>query len=101
MVEKLFFFLFVFRCCFALGGAPDAYLCLHVPAGDVGNTGATIQGPCMFDPASFFGHSEFELSIMEMFGGFEKPFWDAYHAKVRAFSVCHGPAGCGMPRDGI
>lgn len=48
----------------------------------IGNTGATIEGPCMFDPASFFGHSEFELSIMEMFGGFEKPFWDAYHLKV-------------------
>lgn len=38
----------------------------------------------MFDPASFFGHSEFELSIMDMFGGFDKPFWDAYHAKVCA-----------------
>lgn len=38
----------------------------------------------MFDPASFFGHSEFELAIMDMFGGFEEPFWAAYHAKVRA-----------------
>lgn len=48
-----------------------------------GNTGATIEGPCMFDPASFFGHSEFELAIMDMFGGFQQPFWTAYHAKVR------------------
>lgn len=37
----------------------------------------------MFDPASFFGHSEFELAIMDMFGGFQEPFWTAYHAKVR------------------
>lgn len=48
-----------------------------------GNTGATIEGPCMFDPASFFGHSEFELAIMDMFGGFQEPFWAAYHAKVQ------------------
>ncbi|CAM9709006.1 unnamed protein product [Choristocarpus tenellus] len=47
-----------------------------------GNTGATLGGPCMFDPASFFGHSEFELAIMEMFGGFTGEFWEAYHAKV-------------------
>lgn len=37
----------------------------------------------MFDPASFFGHSEFELAIMDMFGGFQEPFWNAYHGKVR------------------
>ncbi|CBN73886.1 fructosamine 3 kinase related protein [Ectocarpus siliculosus] len=48
----------------------------------IGNTGATIEGPCMFDPASFFGHSEFELAIMEMFGGFQEPFWTAYHDKI-------------------
>eukprot|EP00752_Nemacystus_decipiens_P007970 g7123.t1 len=48
----------------------------------IGNTGATIEGPCMFDPASFFGHSEFELAIMDMFGGFQEPFWTAYHAKI-------------------
>lgn len=42
----------------------------------------------MFDPASFFGHSEFELAIMDMFGGFQEPFWTAYHAKVRAGTGC-------------
>lgn len=36
----------------------------------------------MFDPASFFGHSEFELAIMDMFGGFQEAFWTSYHAKV-------------------
>ena len=39
----------------------------------------------MFDPASFFGHSEFELAIMDMFGGFQEAFWMAYHAKVIGF----------------
>ncbi|CAM9738390.1 unnamed protein product [Ascophyllum nodosum] len=48
----------------------------------IGNTGATLEGPCMFDPASFFGHSEFELAIMDMFGGFQEAFWMAYHAKL-------------------
>ncbi|CAM9328016.1 unnamed protein product [Phaeothamnion confervicola] len=48
----------------------------------IGNTGATAEGPCVFDPASFFGHSEFELAIMDMFGGFTPVFWDAYFAKL-------------------
>lgn len=43
----------------------------------------------MFDPASFFGHSEFELAIMEMFGGFQEPFWTAYHDKVRVDLSVH------------
>ncbi len=42
----------------------------------------------MFDPASFFGHSEFELAIMDMFGGFQDPFWASYHAKVSLVHVC-------------
>ena len=47
----------------------------------------------MFDPASFFGHSEFELAIMDMFGGFQDPFWASYHAKVRA-TMCMCPRVC-------
>ena len=39
----------------------------------------------MFDPASFFGHSEFELAIIDMFGGFQEAFWTTYHAKVTGF----------------
>lgn len=60
--------------------------CICIPRSSAilatGNTGATIEGPCMFDPASFFGHSEFELAIVDMFGGFQEPFWSAYHGKV-------------------
>lgn len=35
--------------------------------------------PVMFDPASYFGHAEAELSIMNMFGGFTSHCFDAYH----------------------
>jgi len=48
----------------------------------IGNSGATDEGPCIFDPACFFGHSEFELSIMEMFGGFSEAFWESYHSII-------------------
>lgn len=34
----------------------------------------------IFDPASFYGHHEYELGIACMFGGFGKSFFDAYHA---------------------
>ena len=49
----------------------------------------------MFDPASFFGHSEFELAIMDMFGGFQEPFWKSYHDKVRAVGRSVG-LWCGL-----
>lgn len=78
----------------------------HVPVARwmAGNTGATVDGPCMFDPASFFGHSEFELAIMDMFGGFQEAFWEAYHAKVGppALSVswcCAVRRCCPLPPD--
>mmetsp|Transcript_22550 Transcript_22550/g.69859 ORF Transcript_22550/g.69859 Transcript_22550/m.69859 type:complete len:267 (-) Transcript_22550:1091-1891(-) len=38
--------------------------------------------PVVFDPASFFGHSEFELSTMRIFGGIEAPFWEAYFGNI-------------------
>lgn len=48
----------------------------------IGNSGATKEeGPVLFDPASFFGHSEMELAMMTLFGGFRSEFWDAYFAK--------------------
>lgn len=37
------------------------------------------EEPVIFDPASFYGHSEVELSIMKMFGGFSKNFYHSYH----------------------
>lgn len=35
-----------------------------------------------FDPASFYGHHEFDLAIADMFGGFTKEFYDAYHSLI-------------------
>lgn len=37
----------------------------------------------IFDPASFFGHSEYDFGIARMFGGFDKSFYDAYFSIVR------------------
>ena len=36
----------------------------------------------IFDPASFYGHHEFDLAIAEMFGGFTQHFYDAYHRVI-------------------
>ncbi|XP_034046921.1 ketosamine-3-kinase [Thalassophryne amazonica] len=47
-----------------------------------GNVAETAEGPVVFDPSSFYGHSEFELSITGMFGGFSKSFFSAYHDKI-------------------
>ncbi|XP_061556723.1 ketosamine-3-kinase [Phycodurus eques] len=47
-----------------------------------GNVGETAEGPVVFDPASFYGHSEFELAIAGMFGGFDGSFFSAYHDKI-------------------
>ncbi|EKX38828.1 hypothetical protein GUITHDRAFT_76935 [Guillardia theta CCMP2712] len=45
----------------------------------IGNAGATTDGPVLFDPACFFGHSEFDLAIMKIFGGFSDEFFQAYY----------------------
>ncbi|KAJ3601267.1 hypothetical protein NHX12_032240 [Muraenolepis orangiensis] len=47
-----------------------------------GNVAQTAEGPVVFDPASFYGHHEYELGIMAMFGGFGRPFYAAYHESV-------------------
>ena len=44
-----------------------------------GNAAEIATEPCIFDPASSYGHSEFELSISDMFGGFSSKFFAAYH----------------------
>ncbi len=36
----------------------------------------------VFDPASFYGHHEFDLAITRMFGGFDGKFYDAYHKLI-------------------
>jgi len=65
-----------------LGGMKIRPSLLH---GDlwIGNTGATQAGEAVaFDPACFFGHSEFDLAITAMFGGYTERFYDAYHEKL-------------------
>ncbi|CAH2292054.1 ketosamine-3-kinase-like isoform X1 [Pelobates cultripes] len=47
-----------------------------------GNVAEVDSGPVIFDPASFYGHSEFELAIAGMFGGFGGSFYSAYHNKI-------------------
>ncbi|XP_040845836.1 ketosamine-3-kinase isoform X1 [Ochotona curzoniae] len=47
-----------------------------------GNVAENSSGPVIFDPASFYGHSEYELAIAGMFGGFSSAFYSAYHSKV-------------------
>lgn len=41
-------------------------------------TTTTAIVPVLFDPASCYGHSEFEFGIMVMFGAPSQAFWDAY-----------------------
>ncbi|XP_060620514.2 fructosamine-3-kinase [Anolis sagrei] len=47
-----------------------------------GNVAEDDSGPILFDPACFYGHSEFELAISMMFGGFSSSFFSAYHSKI-------------------
>ncbi|NWH95808.1 KT3K kinase, partial [Aegithalos caudatus] len=47
-----------------------------------GNVAEDDSGPIIFDPASFYGHSEYELAIAGMFGGFSSSFYSAYHCKI-------------------
>eukprot|EP01080_Neovahlkampfia_damariscottae_P011015 gene11015-3721_t len=39
--------------------------------------------PVLFDPATYYGHYEAELSIMKMFGGFSNNFFEEYHKIIR------------------
>lgn len=67
---------------------PDLFRDLDiVPAllhGDLwaGNVAEDSAGPVIFDPASFYGHSEYELAIAGMFGGFDRSFYSAYHSEI-------------------
>ncbi|XP_054262014.1 ketosamine-3-kinase-like isoform X2 [Macrosteles quadrilineatus] len=44
-----------------------------------GNAAETKTNPVIFDPATFYGHHEYDLAIAGMFGGFNRSFYDAYH----------------------
>ncbi|MCE5316688.1 MAG: fructosamine kinase family protein [Parachlamydia sp.] len=47
-----------------------------------GNATVVADEPVIFDPACYYGHHEAELSIMQMFGGFSREFFLAYHARI-------------------
>ncbi|XP_042220807.1 ketosamine-3-kinase-like isoform X2 [Homarus americanus] len=47
-----------------------------------GNAAETAECPVIFDPASFYGHHEYDLAISAMFGGFSRRFWDEYHSII-------------------
>ena len=44
--------------------------------GQIGGRGGAEE--LVFDPSSVYGHSEYELGIMKMFGGFSERFWTDY-----------------------
>jgi len=45
-----------------------------------GNFMACREGPSIFDPAVYYGHRETDLAMTQLFGGFEKEFYDSYEA---------------------
>ncbi|XP_046680712.1 ketosamine-3-kinase-like isoform X2 [Homalodisca vitripennis] len=47
-----------------------------------GNAAETKTNPVIFDPATFYGHHEYDLAIAGMFGGFNRSFYDAYHKLI-------------------
>jgi fructosamine-3-kinase len=62
------------------GGRPQPSL-LH---GDLwsGNAARTAEGePVIFDPAVYYGDREADLAMTELFGGFPRPFYEAYAAE--------------------
>lgn len=62
------------------GGYRPAPALLH---GDLwsGNAAMTAGGePVIYDPAPYYGDREADLAMTELFGGFARPFYDAYRA---------------------
>ncbi|XP_077314681.1 ketosamine-3-kinase-like [Lithobates pipiens] len=47
-----------------------------------GNVAEDEDGPLLFDPGSFYGHSECDLSVGEIFGAQCADFYSAYHRRV-------------------
>ena len=48
-----------------------------------GNYMIDDQGhPWLIDPACYVGHSETDLALTELFGGFDRPFYEAYWSEA-------------------
>jgi fructosamine-3-kinase len=60
--------------------AADGASLLH---GDLwsGNVHTSVAGAGVIDPASYYGHREVDLAMAALFGGFPRPFYDAYAAE--------------------
>lgn len=43
-----------------------------------GNCGATRDGLWTFDPSIYYGHSEVDIAMSELFGGFGRSFYESY-----------------------
>lgn len=48
--------------------------------GQIGGRGGAEE--VVFDPSAVYGHSEYELGIMKMFGGFGGSFWKDYEKVI-------------------
>jgi fructosamine-3-kinase len=49
--------------------------------GDLWNGNVIVDDsghPCLIDPAVYYGHREVDLAMTELFGGFERDFYEAY-----------------------
>ncbi|WP_100658297.1 fructosamine kinase family protein [Alteromonas flava] len=51
-----------------------------------GNIGFSASAPVIFDPAIWIGDPECDLAMAELFGGFAKVFFSAYHQQLPASS---------------
>ena len=71
-----------------LGGVAGIYpVLVHGDLWSGNSTRGRIAGKgeveeVIFDPSSCYAHSEYELGIMRMFGGFGKKFFEEYHQLV-------------------
>ncbi|KOS21885.1 Fructosamine-3-kinase [Escovopsis weberi] len=54
----------------------------HARGRIIGGGGGSGSEELVFDPACVYGHSEYELGIMRMFGGFGGAFWKEYEKLV-------------------
>ncbi|KLV09371.1 fructosamine kinase family protein [Photobacterium ganghwense] len=45
-----------------------------------GNAAVTVNGPIIFDPASYWGDRECDIALTELFGGFPPTFYEGYQS---------------------
>ncbi len=44
-----------------------------------GNKMSAVNGPCIFDPAVYYGHREVDIAMTQLFGGFTSDFYRGYN----------------------